>query len=66
VLWVLDTDGKWYSFPNLVAEDNVETSYDIKFDHPVNVAELVMQPVNDYSNFSWRVGYSVSNVIFAN
>ena len=66
VLWVLDTDGKWYSFPNLVAEDNVETSYDIKFDYPVNVAELVMQPVNEYAEFSWRVGYLVGNVIFAN
>jgi len=65
VLWVLDTDGIWYSFPNLAAEDGVAESYDITFDHPVNVAELVVQPVNEYADFSWRAGYLVGYVIFA-
>ena len=64
VLWVLDTEGIWYSFPSLAAEDGVETYYNIEFDYPVNVAEFVMQPVNEYAEFSWRVGYLVSNVIF--
>lgn len=66
VLWVRDTDGAWHSFPNLKAEDGVATSFDIVFDTPINIAEMVVQPVNEYMEFTWNDGYLVENVIFAN
>ena len=66
VLWVRDTDGAWHSFPNLKAEDGVATSFDIVFDTPINIAEMVVQPVNEYTEFTWNDGYLVENVIFAN
>ncbi|MDD4312422.1 MAG: serine/threonine-protein kinase [Eubacteriales bacterium] len=64
VLWVRDTDGGWHSIPNLKAEDGVATSFDVTFDTPIDIAEMVVQPVNEYTNFTWNDGYLVGYVIF--
>ena len=64
VVWVRDTAGAWYSFPNLKAKDGVEISMDIVFDSPVDVAEMVVQPVKEYKSFTWNDDYRVSNIIF--
>ena len=67
VFWVHDSDGKWISFPDLALEDNVTSSFDLTFDHPIDVVEIVMQPVNDYKTeeFTYYTYYGIGNVIFS-
>ena len=66
VFWVHDANGKWIDFPNLYLEDGITSSYDLTFDHPVNVDEIVMQPVSTYNTktFEYYTYYEVSNLIF--
>ena len=67
VFWVHDSDGKWISFTDLALEDKVTSYFDLTFDHPIDVVEFVMQPVNDYKTkpFSYYTYYGVANVIYA-
>lgn len=66
VFWVHDADGKWIDFPNLNLEDGITSSFDLTFDHPVDIEEIVMQPVTTYNTkaFEFYTYYDVSNLIF--
>ncbi len=66
VFWVHDQNGTWIDFPNLYLEDGVTSSYDLTFDHPVNVDEVVMQPVSTYNTkkFEFYTYYDISNLLF--
>ena len=66
VFWVHDANGEWISFPHLQLENNIVSTYELTFDHPMTINEVVMQPVFDYSTkaFEYYTYYWLSNIVF--
>lgn len=64
VFWVHQTNGKWISFPDLHPEDKETITYDFTFDGPVDIDEIVMQPINEYKQFTFYTYYNIRNLIF--
>lgn len=67
VFWVHDVNGEWISFTNLYPQNKETISYDLTFDHVVDIDEIVMQPINDYKTkkFTYYTYYDVRNLIYA-
>ncbi|HML68721.1 MAG TPA: protein kinase [Clostridia bacterium] len=65
IFWVHDISGEWIEFPGVIPEDGVAETYTVTFEKPINVYEIVMQPVQENQDFSYYTTYGVCNVIYA-
>ncbi|MPM78211.1 hypothetical protein SDC9_125222 [bioreactor metagenome] len=64
IVWVHEDNGKWIDACVIDLESGVEKAIEVTLDHPVNITEVVIQPVTQYQDFSCTEAYGVSNLIF--